>query len=142
MKSKEKNRLTLQSFFGIDDLQYGELVMDNAYRYLQVYLDGDQGGIQMITMSSFFWEWWTNQWDYRNQIFLDKWRLSITPDMSAKGRNVLMNVWLDDHNITPSDVRPNPQVVSMITSEWKKADELHDDMIRHVIKRETKTKTK
>lgn len=55
---------------GITELQYGEMVMEGANRWMVRYFGTEQSIIDSFHHSKSFWKWWVNQWNNRDASFL------------------------------------------------------------------------
>lgn len=132
-----ETRTQIQNIVTINDLQYGNLLMDAAYSYLSAALYGSKDCIRMITLSKYFWEWWENQWEKRNRQYLNN--IETLHEMGIK-RTIKekYEMYLTYHDITHEDLRIHPVVMDLIQKDNKltQADKTYEDMMAYVIGRE------
>jgi len=69
MKIKEQIKQEIQRLLNIDELHYGNLLMDKAYEYLNSIMRLDAWGIKILTSCPMFWKWWVNQWEHTDRIW-------------------------------------------------------------------------
>ena len=60
-----------------DELQYAEFQYESGLAYLNFYIPNDAMAVDAISRSSTYWRWWINQWNKRDEQFLDTAFLSI-----------------------------------------------------------------
>jgi hypothetical protein len=52
------------------ELEYCNFQYECGLRYLAVYLNGDQWGVDLIHRCRAFWSWWKSHWVTRDQEFI------------------------------------------------------------------------
>jgi hypothetical protein len=58
---QQATRAKVMQLLDITELQYGSLVMDAAFAYLQLHL-GDNPAKTELEQTGLFWKWWRNHW--------------------------------------------------------------------------------
>ena len=76
MNENETNQQLLMKLMEVSPLEYHNHVMDNAYVWLDHQIGRDIFGKEVMLYSQFFWAWWTNQWNRRNRIFINRLQLN------------------------------------------------------------------
>jgi hypothetical protein len=107
----------------MDDHEYGELVMDRAYQYLHQVLLYDRQGKKMLWRSTYFWTWWSRQWERRNTLLISElhlhtlWDTPVDEELAAWVRHEFMQV----HSIYKLNIMPNRLVLASSFSAMVKA---------------------
>src|SRR5665213_405590 len=52
------------------DLQYSTFIFETGMEYLELYIPTDRDGIDILSRSTIFWNWWKNHWDIRDMQYL------------------------------------------------------------------------
>lgn len=74
-----ENKTLLLQLMQISEQQYDEMVFEYAYRYLVLQIGYDEFSISLLTGTTLFWKWWTNQWNRRNRILIHEYKLDQYP---------------------------------------------------------------
>jgi hypothetical protein len=113
----------------ITDFDYGNIVMQNGYCWLQNNFGKDEQLINNIATVPLFWAWWKNQWEIRDREFI---RISsidaINEVLESETRTMAMSLYQDIHNPYLLNVQPNvwvkKEINHLILQEIAKEEEL------------------
>lgn len=51
--------------------EYGDFKYNTGLEYLREYFSGDQKAIDRLSVHKDFWNWWKNEWNQRDDSFID-----------------------------------------------------------------------
>jgi len=97
--SKDVRRL-----LGWTEQQYCDFQYESGLEYLQAYIPDDQHGIDMLSRSRIFWNWWKNHWAMRDEQFI-----SVAEEYT-KGNEKLYRTMNSSKALT-SKIYPNAAVL-------------------------------
>lgn len=66
------NSQRVMSILRWNELEYATFIHETGLEYLELYIPGDRQGIDALSRSRIFWNWWKNHWAIRDQQFLDE----------------------------------------------------------------------
>lgn len=52
---------------------YAMLVYNAGLQYLVAYIGNNEAAIDQLTARAEFWNWWKNQWNIRDEVFITEW---------------------------------------------------------------------
>lgn len=52
---------------------YAMQVYNTGLQYLVAYIGNDEAAIDQLTARKEFWNWWKNQWNVRDDAFINEW---------------------------------------------------------------------
>lgn len=67
----EKTRIEVLNVLGWDELQYCEFQEQQGREYISIVLCTCEFDAVQLGNSKFFWRWWVNQWNRRDDDFLN-----------------------------------------------------------------------
>jgi hypothetical protein len=70
-RDAQENRQAIQKLLSWDDLKYCEFQERQGRAYLQTVICPDGYGVQELLRSRIFWRWWINQWNRRDDDFIN-----------------------------------------------------------------------
>lgn len=96
----------------INELQYGQMVWDNALLWMDRYFGTQPIVKEALESSKSFRLWWVNQWDNRDQEFLNMTSLAkIELPLDNKTHQYTTELYQDHHNVDQLRIIPNRFVV-------------------------------
>lgn len=114
MKTKSASKDILLRLMKMDELEYGKLVMDTAHQYLHQILLYDRAGKKMLWRSSYFWIWWSRQWERRNTILISELHLHTLYDTPVDDElaSWIRSEFQETHSIQKLNILPNRLVLA------------------------------
>jgi hypothetical protein len=109
MKSID-HKQAIKAFTALSPETQAQYQFEQAYRWLEVVLETDQYGLEMLPLQPGFWSWWGTHWNAIDQAFIDsikvgsdgkiQVRLAGAENFSqAKSEQHLALIWQDYHSI-------------------------------------------
>ena len=115
----------IEQLLGWSQFEYGNFQYECGLAYLRHYITHDQWGQDMLQRSRLFWNWWKNQWAFRDEAFLAE---------HAEGLNkvrmetrITMYKYVHDAAMLASEIYPNRTVLD--ESYCMMIDELHKEIL-------------
>lgn len=65
---KETYKETICQVLEFTEQEYEDKLFNSAFEYLELNMHQDEYGINQLSQSAYFWEWWVQQWERRNKI--------------------------------------------------------------------------
>lgn len=99
----------------LTDQQYAEMVMQFAHQWMQRYFGNEEVIISALHHSGWFWKWWVNQWDNRDEDFVQITGLEYA--QFPLDKEVLKEVLSDyqiHHDVHRLRIVPNRMVVNEV----------------------------
>ncbi len=66
----QATKARIMALLNWSEVDYGNFQYETGLLYLHAYIPNDIDGIDMLTRSRIFWNWWKNHWLQRDQDFL------------------------------------------------------------------------
>lgn len=67
----QSTKARIMALLNWSEVDYGNFQYETGLLYLHAYIPDDIEGIDMLTRSRIFWNWWKNHWLQRDQDFLN-----------------------------------------------------------------------
>lgn len=113
---------------GLSDLQYAEMVMHFANKWMNRYFSHVPVTIDALNRSKYFWKWWTGQWENRDVLFIkERGLLNQSADMVTQGVNLML--YEVHHNPRKLLIVPN----TMVVNEVGKLIKRHETELKQLI---------
>jgi len=105
---KETNKQIICRILELSDQDYGNMVFEQAYAYMQKIIPTDHVGMDYLSKNALFWAWWENQWNRRDAIFINRWKLStINYILQPPVLRSLKAEYYEAHDIETLNIYPN-----------------------------------
>jgi hypothetical protein len=106
---KTTNQELISKALGLTDLGYSQMVFDYATEWMKRYFFGNDIMIKALESSPLFWAWWKNQWNIRDEHFIDL--CSLTGELlEGKVLEAAFSIYQDEHNVYGLIIFPNKLV--------------------------------
>lgn len=88
--------------------EYANFQFETGIAYLEHYIPTDRSGINMLSRSRIFWNWWKNHWNQRDAQFLSL----FTPEFSHP--KILSKVYYSFHDVLTlmNEIYPSAAILS------------------------------
>jgi hypothetical protein len=97
----DKIRNSVLKLTGMSEQQYTDMVFNYGHEWINSRVDGDAMGIEVLSCSTHFWDWFCNQWRLADEVWV---ALHMTGD--AVLDNIIINGWESVSTIAEADKRP------------------------------------
>lgn len=91
--------------------KYGQVVMDTAIAWINLHFKGEHIMVDVLTRSPLFWKWWKNQWEQRDNRFVEVTAIDLLDyPINNELFEVINEEYCNLHDIYGLIIKPNKMV--------------------------------
>lgn len=119
-QSAQELKATICQLLKWSELQYADFQYETGIAYLQNYIPENQQGIDKLIRERIFWQWWKNNWMFRDLAYSEELDL-MKVSLSAR-----ITLYRDIHNpkVLAAEIYPNGMILGAAYAQTIK--ELHN----------------
>ena len=111
-QTENRSREILCFAIGMDYSHYDYMIIERAFEWIEANIPSDEFGINILSNSNSFWEWWNRQWENRNRDFINRHKLA---ELAAFPTIKQSTAWLMEyyciHSICSLNIWPNNSIL-------------------------------